>query len=177
MKPFFAVLFIAASLLGSQAKASTFDFDFTDGTTDFSGSLTTSSTGSPELITSITGTYDGATATLAPVGSVAFNPSNDNLLYPDMTGVGYDSNGTSGLIDGGGIGFYSGGSLFNLYYFTDVPGNYELDNFTDPSDPTFVASAPFTISVPEPATWVMMIGGISGLGASFRSRRRVALSA
>jgi hypothetical protein len=168
MKTLSAALAIAATIGVAQAMAATYDFQFVGGGVDLAGALTTSSTGNPELVTSLTATLNGIMVAIAPVNTIVFNPSNDNLLYPSMTGVGYYS-GSAGLLDGGGLGFYSDGQLYNLYYDTAVDESYELDNFTT-SNVTLVGNAPFTISAPEPTTWALMLVGVGMLGASLRAQ-------
>ncbi len=165
MKTFVSTLAISAAFLATHASAASYDFSYSDLTDTFSGSLTTSSSGNPELITSLTGLFNGGAATLAPVGAVALSPTNNNLLYPAMTGTGYKS-GTMGYLDASGIGFNVGGTLYNLYF--DSPSNYDVQLGAG----AFVGQGSFTITaVPEPASWALMILGVGGIGLRLRRER------
>ena len=67
-----------------------------------------------------------------------------------------------------GIGFYTtDGTAWNLYY--TGPSYNELNNGGFASG----SGGSFTLSVPEPSTWAMMLAGFAGIGfAGYRARRR-----
>jgi hypothetical protein len=106
----------------------------------------------------------------------SFNPSNINLSFfraENLWAFNIDGNGS-------GIYFFAiyftvleDGSLspvgakYNQYSYIDYPyGEPTLAITTGDIDVTI------TDSVPEPATWAMMIGGFGAIGATMRRRKR-----
>ena len=184
MKTLAAAFAMGATLLTVQAHAATTYFRFFNGSdTIASGVLTTSTTGDSELIDSLKGEFGGAPIVLAPVGSVDFYAPNNNLFYP--TGLGEAANpglygGSGGYLDGAGLGFYSGGSLYGIYYIVSNPGPYYnfdpiygLEQYTDGA---FYAYGSLSLTAPEPGAWALTLFGFAGLGAMLRHRRgRLAL--
>jgi len=79
--------------------------------------------------------------------------------------------------------FVSQGNLLpdhqDLSAYANITG-VVIHNNTDPAGTgydTISFTPSVTNSVPEPATWAMMLTGFGGLGAMLRSRRRLALTA
>ncbi|HEY1929577.1 MAG TPA: hypothetical protein VGG92_19080 [Caulobacteraceae bacterium] len=63
----------------------------------------------------------------------------------------------------------------NLMSLNLAPGDYEIGMFTDsPYDPQFTITfnTPVGSYVPEPATWVLLVGGFLTLGGALRTLRR-----
>jgi hypothetical protein len=87
----------------------------------------------------------------------------DNVLYPSM----------DPLLDQNGIGFVSGGNLWNVFSPSGVPGADELNDAIGNYFPDIYTGGVFAITpitpVPEPATWALML---AGLGATARLVRR-----
>jgi len=157
-----AIFCLAAA---SSAFADNYGWTYTPGTgpdTGGSGTLTAVATGTPEvdLITSITGTWDGLNITglLAPV-TCCSAPANDNLLYID------ENSGDGSYLDLGGIGIEvpgdPNGDWVNIY---EPAGTYlvltgsaanEGGNWTD-------TGGTFTIT-PEPGTLSLLGLGLAGL--------------
>jgi len=160
LKLFF--LLVAAGL----AHADTvLDWSYTDASSNGLGTLTLAAGSSPYTVTGITGIWNGlAIIALDPVGS---SGDNDNLLtYP---GTPY--------VDGDGITFtQSDGELVNIFYYQPASTPlYGADYYTSGGSSDGSSSGPltdFTLSqttVPEPAEWMLVAGG---LGALALLRRR-----
>lgn len=83
--------------------------------------------------------------------------------------VGYD-----GVSNIGPVAFYPEdhtlGDPWEFEFDAGGTGNNYIDFYN-------VSSATFSASVPEPATWAMMLVGFGGLGAAMRSRRKQATAA
>jgi len=170
----FATALGAIALTAQPAAAGVYDFTYVQGLLTASGQLTvTPSSGDSDLVTGISGTWDGQTITaLIPPGGIPFSPTNDNLLFPEDDASGANS----GYIDYGGLGFEAGGVPINLigidlnnydWFQADSSGN------GGSGDGVLALS----VSVPEPATWALMLAGFGGLGAVLRRRRANAMLA
>jgi hypothetical protein len=90
--------------------------------------------------------------------------ANDNALYSPAP-----------YVDLAGVGFVADGVDYNLYYFNN---EYWLENstvtpggLTAGSGDTLTSVTVTQASAPEPATWALMIAGLSGIGAVLRRRR------
>jgi hypothetical protein len=154
LKLFF--LLVAAGLANADT---VLDWSYTDPSSNGSGTLTLAAGSSPYTVTGITGIWNGlAIIALDPVGS---SGDNDNLLtYP---GTPY--------VDGGGITFtQSDGELVNIYYFQPAATPlYGVNYYTSGGSSDGSSSGPltdFTLSqttVPEPAEWMLVAGGLAAL--------------
>jgi hypothetical protein len=180
MKPRALVAFAVFSLaIIHPAVATEYDYTFTSttqGTIDFSGTLTTASSADPSLITAMTGIFEGNQLSLAAPGAVTFSPTNNNLFYPASDGAPQLGT-TGGLLDFAGLGFSANGTIYNLFSFVSSGGPVLYSVEPNNQDP--VAQGTFTVapvsSVPEPSTSTLMLGGIgilSGLLRVIRGRRR-----
>lgn len=124
----------------------------------------------------------GGTKTItfsAPVTDLymAFTSWNGNTVTFDRPfavvseGAGYWGSGTFGTF-GGNTGFNGLGEVHGVLKFS---GTFSSLTFTDTSENWHG----FTLGlgaggIPEPATWAMMIAGFGMVGATLRSRRRIA---
>ena len=162
---------LAAVIVVASSPAAAADYIFSfSGTNLFggqpligSGTLTTSGVTvqqngrDAQMITGITGTYNGSAIT-----SLASVTGSDNFYY--LTGK---------FVSGNGLGFTTAaGTNANLF---DSAGQYRL-NTTNPFQSGFVTATSTAVSgaVPEIATWGMMIAGFAMMGAAMRTRRRTA---
>lgn len=143
----------------------------------------------------INGSFSLVTTSAITVGSTTY-ASGSNLLSAIFTDVSFSgrSGATSGAVGGDNI---NGGSLtytsdflnfatgagldtsFNLSAIAPTPsratgGTYALKSFASDAGGSFSAdpSPNITASVPEPATWVMMLAGFGMIGFGLRNRRR-----
>ena len=80
---------------------------------------------------------------------------------PTITGV---TNDPSSQLDPVAITFGGDWIAFNVSGLARYPGE------------TSIFDVSFASGVPEPATWTLMLFGVSGLGAALRSRRRPSLA-
>jgi len=102
---------------------------------------------------------------------------NTNAFTPEFNtpnlagGLAYDA--ADGIM---WVGLYGGEVIpFNLSGAQQGPGFYPFGNIGDTIDGlAFLGEASQGGSVPEPATWGLMLVGFGGLGVAFRSRRRTA---
>jgi hypothetical protein len=167
VKQYLVAAVSAASILLAPcvAAAEVFNFSFTSEGGDFgAGQLFTGDVASPFAVTGITGSVNGTGITgLSPYAAA------DQLLFT-----------------GGGANFGVGGLSFSssvgvLYNFTSYPdgtnhitrSDYdpEGDGFPTPFKMDFSVSS---ATVPEPATWGLMVLGFAGMGALIRRRREAA---
>jgi hypothetical protein len=167
MKKLALGLAAVAAFAATPAMAADYIFSFS-GTNLFggqplvgSGTLTTSGVTvqqngrDAQMITGITGTYNGSAIT-----GLASVTGSDNFYY--LTGK---------FVSGNGLGFVTAaGTNANLF---DSAGQYRI-NTTNPFQSGFVTatSSPAASAVPETATWGMMITGFGMMGAVLRTRRR-----
>ena len=170
----FAIMGVAAIAIMASTPAMAqqqYTFDFTTTGAPFfgvagtgSGTLTTNgitidSRGfTAQMITAITGSFNGSTITglASPFGA-------NNLFY--VTGPSF--------VDGSGLGFNTtAGTSVNLF-FQDSVGSYRI-NTTGPFTSSLVTarSSAAVAAVPEPATWAMMLLGFGGIGVAMRRRRK-----
>jgi len=134
------------------------------------------------------GTYTGAgDYILDTVSFTAGVNRNDNALFSgdfSLTGliggnafsylVHYTGQiGSSDSITLGGNDFHYGGATFHLNELT-------LSSGGETSTGSLIASvsgpASLSASVPEPASWALMLGGFGMVGGAMRTRRKLALS-
>jgi len=175
----------------SQAGAATYGWTISGSGYTGSGTLTTGVTGynNPwpcgtcvtvgDAIATFSGTLNGQAVSLLPTQDTPDFPGpgitpgvggfagNDNLIYP-----------TAPYLDWGDIGFAAGGQDYNVFNgnYTGRPGDWLPATNNDPGG---IYSNPvvFTLSVPEPATWAMMLLGVGMIGGGLRVSRRKDASA
>jgi hypothetical protein len=170
-----AILAAGAGLvLATSAGAAVYDFSFTGSEVDIVGQVSaTPDGGDVDQLTGLTGTLyfegiDEAPVTLAPA-SWAGSGYPDNLIYPNNDAYGPGS----AYLDTAGMGLTVPGSGYDLAIFAVAPGVYGLyvAAADDPGDAVFEDEGTFTLNVPEPAAWALMLAGFAGLGAMLRARR------
>lgn len=185
---------IAALVAGAGvAHAATYDFTFTApaGAVLASGTLTTADTATVPggyAITGITGSVTGVGAITGLIDD-PYSPNDAFYFFgtdsisatdPDnLAGYFFDNilfEGSMPLLDGSGLAFKVGDTPVNIF---DDPatygaGPYQYDLST-PSPTATYSSAQgafaITASVPEPASWMLMIAGFGFVGAAMRWRR------
>ena len=165
------------------ANAENYSFSFIGGggAADVSGTLSTSTTGSTQTVTGLSGAFNGQSIVLLPSGQAysSFGLS-DNTFYPDQTGLDI-AGGSGGYLDKGGIGFLAGDTKYALFFnesVTTLSGRYALTpdapNQVSPGGTLTVVDLGPTISAaPEPTTWALMLIGVGALGLMLRRRRSV----
>jgi hypothetical protein len=149
--------------VAAPVNAATFSFSLATGLGSGSGSFTTvGNAASPELITSLTGTFGGNAMTLLAPGTYPGSAPNDNLF---TTLAPYFSFG--------GVSFSAGGNNYNMY---GSGGAVSFCGVTPGCGITTVRS--FQVgAVPEPASWALMIIGFGAIGATMRYRLRGGVTA
>ncbi len=156
---------LAAFGLGP-ARAEVFDFTLTDMNGDVAtGQLDAVSSGSTYTITSISGTWKGATNSGA-ISGLSNYAGADQLLYP-----------TAPYADMGGISFVVNGVDYNWSNYIGGSGSAlgaiavsTLDQYGYGASQIGIASVTVT-AVPEAATWLMMLSGFAALGLVGYRRR------
>jgi hypothetical protein len=135
--------------------------DFTDSHGDVADlTLNSSSPASPggSLVTSITGTLNGIAAS-----EVAVFGADNKIFSPGA------------FVDYAGLGFTNGLTSLNLYWTNPVrgasPGELGVC-YTGSCNQTSGFYSLTSFSVPEPATWAMMLIGVGFVGAGLRMRRK-----
>ena len=164
------------ALVALSAHATTEVFDYSELGSDVA-------TGSFSYATGDTGVlgYADLSAFSVTVAGVTYDLADVNTLT-DYVYFGYDTAGNDFVTNPNtcgfsGCGFQSSLSAINSsgtfgFFFNGAPGAYE-----EYSTGTVGSFDTITISggtVPEPATWALMLVGFGGLGATMRSRRKLA---
>lgn len=146
-----------ALLVAGSASAMVLDFNFSNGTDSASGQFTTGPGSYPLAIIGITGTFDGS-----PITGLSGYAGSDNTLYQP----------TPLYFSLAGVSFSSVGGDYNIYAYNG--GDYLLKSSVDPvgypANGQVLTTA--MVSVPEPATWSLMLLGVFGLGGALRRGRQ-----
>lgn len=148
-----------AALTATQASATAFFIDYS-GVSAANGAFTVHLTGDQTggVATSISGDRNGVAVT--GLSSYASATQHVTGAFP--------------FTDFGGLSFTAGGINYNFY--ADVGGNFEINDVLDPGGyaSTDAPISPLAVvaSVPEPATWAMMLLGFGMLGFGVRSSRK-----
>ncbi|THD60615.1 PEPxxWA-CTERM sorting domain-containing protein [Phenylobacterium sp.] len=162
--------------------ATTFSYGFANGYTvaDFLGAdgAGVTAVGSDTQGVNLTAFVATGTINVSAPGTYTFSlPSADDgarvfvggqLIAEQnfQNGVGLDS-ASSGTVN------LTGPESFELFYY-QLGGNADLSfSLTGPGAVSYTTN-PVPNGVPEPATWMMMLIGFGGLGATLRSRRQLA---
>lgn len=148
---------VAAITFGATAQAGTLLFSYSD-TAGVSFTYEQSSTPTPA-------TYSAGFANSVPVfdfkGSIG--PYSDINYFTAFASGGFST--PDGLVDGGGPQIFSG-TVSNPVF---APGTFAIDEVFVQQTGTLTITA-----VPEPASWALMLVGLGSLGATLRTRRRIA---
>ena len=167
----------ACAMVASPASAAEFSYSYFSGTVFASGIFTTTDTTTlvdgreAYTVTGMTGARDGiAIAGLNATYPGAAGGSDQYLFATGVPvtefGIGFDYvNGLSGNIFNG---VFNNIAQLGEYYGNTGTG---LDAQLGPQNFT-LTQVVTTPAVPEPATWMMMILGLAGVGGVIRSRRR-----
>jgi PEP-CTERM motif-containing protein len=148
------VMAAVAAFSASTAHATIFDFSYSTVaggplTSSGSGEFDATQVGSDFLITSATGTVDGAAINLIAVQGLL---QNDNTIFEpgDLLGIG-------------GVSFTAGAKGYNLFRENNI--NTLCITFCNIEDQATVNLTITQVAgVPEPSTWAMMIIGFGSLG-------------
>ena len=160
-----SVLVGVAGALGILAAASqaaaltTFEFSYSGADFSGSGEFTSNDSKPDYYITGASGTANGSAIT-----GVSFYAGASNLLdYPGGP-----------LTDQGGISFTTAdGNAYNLFTQPGQSGYFVISQKEDPWAWAACATpVSFSVAVPEPATWAIMLTGFGLAGAGLRARRR-----
>jgi len=171
-------LFGAAALLSASfvSRAATVNFNFTFAGASNSGSGTfvtsTTATAGQYLVTSATGTINGSTISLLPVGAFpsAFPPVNDNLLF-------YPDGGGQSFVDESGIALVNAAGLYLVLFHDNVLGYEDAASLSPTGDPgtsellTSGTITPTTVAAtPEPGSFALLGTGVLSLAGMARRR-------
>ena len=147
---------VAALMVGGAAQARVFDFSYSGPGVSGEGQFITTPDGADYLITDVTGVANGEAIT----GTSGYASADNLLSFP-----------TEPFVDFSGIAFSTATKDWSIGYTGTAYGI--VDSISDPSgDCCGITPLAFTVGVPEPATWAMMLVGFGGLGVAMRSRRR-----
>ena len=159
MKTILVTLAVGAALAAGSASAMVLDFNFSNGADSATGQFITGPGPYPLSIIGITGTFDGS-----PITGLSGYAAADNTLF-ELTPLYFDL---------GGVSFSAAGGDYNIYAYNG--GDYLLKSSVDPigypQNGDLLTTA--VVTVPEPATWSLMLLGVFGLGATLRHRGRQA---
>ena len=144
----------------------------------------------------LTGSFDGTLN-----GNLITNLSHISVLVDGVAFVGsgslYASHYDNGWVSGGGVASLDGSQNNFLFVDVDLPNDFDYSNFfysipgfTDtfitpggslgasppPTNFTARARGQQPAAVPEPAAWMLMVGGFGFVGAGLRQQRRAVVS-
>jgi len=161
---FSTTLAIAASLslmgAGASNAASLF-YTFSPGSYyDYAGSL---------IDTPVTGSFDFDTVT-----GILSNVNYTSVSGTFNTGAEYTPGDATQIFFGQFGGNYD---VYQLAGSLNNGGTVAINSGTHPSIFINAGGSLTTGTVPEPATWAMMLVGLGGIGAAMRSRRKLAVAA
>ncbi len=158
MKKFLILAAAAAGLLSTSANAAVFNFTLNTAIGNGSGSFTTASDAPGfNLISALTGTFDGGAITLLAPNSYPVGAANDNLY-----------NVAAPFLTFNGFSFLANGNNYNVYAQNGV---IRACGVTPSCNGNQAATFDVTPgAVPEPASWAMMIGGLGIVGVAMRRR-------
>lgn len=176
----------AACLLVSTAASAnptTFDWTISGDFVSGSGTLTANESGGQWLVESISGSVSDSQvrniiALLTPGQTYASisDIGGDNLIFPAPASPFLDSQGI--VFSVGGVGSdpcpFQTGCYMNIFYDAAL-SQYEVNlSNSGVNGGDFVLTAETPSSVPEPATWAMMLLGFGAIGFTMRRKRALA---
>ncbi|MGL4540970.1 MAG: PEPxxWA-CTERM sorting domain-containing protein [Polymorphobacter sp.] len=158
-------LVLAAAPAGAVTKL--VNFSFTAGGTAAKGvyTLNCASSVSNCAVTALTGSFGGNAITLAPPPP----PGPPPPVKPDneVTQPGYNPSEN-------GVAFNGNGDFWNVWFELTIDGGKTWIVDYDPSDYEPVGPAigieDYTTSVPEPASWALLVAGFGMIGTAIRRR-------
>lgn len=186
MKKLLAILTMAASTLALGGGAHAATITYSGVLTDTPGYHRPSYTNpyTPAFNCSSCG-YQAEPISVGTSGAYTFSIVNDN--FPDQVDILYSNHfdPTSPMTNFDGplsYATYLTGNATTVsltagvqyFWVTSTDFGYSNDNCSAGCTFTTQVSGPGAISVPEPATWALMLVGFGGMGATLRSRRRAA---
>jgi hypothetical protein len=166
-----------SALAASAASAGVYDFSVTDDNgLVASGQFDTTAAGEVDSLTgTVVGSFfapDTGPMTLVPNPTFPTPTDNGSFIYDNLYDGSVGSDLSGGFNDNGLL-FTVGGIEFNLYNpgYNTSPGYilYEAGGTNE--------SVTFNASVPEPASWALVLVGFGGLGAVLRGSRKKAVAA
>ena len=179
---------LAAGMLATSASAATFLFSFAGdlGVNGASGTLTATPNGDGAF-TVTSGTIIGfgpgyANGDNGGTGTVITNPNAPAAMSSPSGAFIYDDQllpSQDPLITHPGLLFSVAGFEVNIFSNGPGPDTYSLQSYSAATGKS-TANGNFAlseVSVPEPATWGLMLVGFGMAGAAFRSSRKSAAAA
>ena len=158
---------IGLSAASTPAIAAEYNFNLVTNQPLFGGSVT----GSGIFTTSNVATVVGGQTAFA-ITSITGTVNGSAINAPTTTTYGnYFTTGQS-FLDGSGIQFFTAAGNDIRFFYQDTASRYRVNTFSPGSSSFVTATSSLVAGVPEPATWLMMIGGFGAVGAGMRHRRR-----
>ncbi len=180
---------LAAGAIATSASAATFLFTYAGdgGLNGASGTLDATANGDGTY-TATSGTITGFGPSYADgvggaMGMLIANPNAPAQSTSPMGAFYYDDQAMPGQnpsITNGGLLFSVGGYEVNIFSNGPGPDTYTLQSYTSGTGYTAAANGNFALtevgSVPEPATWALMLVGFGLAGGAYRASRKRALA-
>jgi hypothetical protein len=166
--------------LASSASAVEFLFTFAGdgGINGASGTLDATANGDGTF-TAVSGTITAFGPVVAGSGTLTANPNAPAAAGSPSGFFTYDDQllpGQNPLITNNGLLFDIGGAEVNIFSNGPGPDTYTIyNNDGDNANGDFALSQ--VASVPEPATWAMMLVGVGFAGGAMRASRKKAIAA